>query len=222
MKNLKETSVYVMVSNELINTRRYGWNDQCTDIIIESTFSAFASFLGMVKNKDVTTAVVIKDIYGEFSFGAFVQFHKSEEEGTDEGSWTLSYTFDKNDIEDNWKVYDFGEDMEVANEFYTVAYTKYHMGFSSQPKDDNNAKPSYLDGIIDQLRVTEGVEVAILLNETEKGVYKVSMRSNNDVNVSEIAVSFGGGGHIKAAGCSISGSVEEITQVLVDKIKKQL
>ena len=81
---------------------------------------------------------------------------------------------------------------------------------------------SDLDGIIDQLRVTEGVEVAILLNETEKGVYKVSMRSNNDVNVSEIAVSFGGGGHIKAAGCSISGSVEEITQILVDKIKKQL
>ena len=141
MKNLKETSLYVMVSNELINTRRYGWNDQCTDIIIESTFSAFASFLGMVKNKDVTTAVVIKDIYGEFSFGAFVQFHKSEEEGTDEGSWTLSYTFDKNDIEDNWKVYGFGEDMEVANAFHTVAYTKYQMGFSSQPKDDNNAKP---------------------------------------------------------------------------------
>ena len=88
--------------------------------------------------------------------------------------------------------------------------------------DENNAKPSDLDGIIDQLRVTEGVEVAILLNETEKGVYKVSMRSNNDVNVSEIAVSFGGGGHIKAAGCSISGSVEKITRLLVEKIQKQL
>ena len=88
--------------------------------------------------------------------------------------------------------------------------------------DENNAKPSDLDGIIDQLRVTEGVEVAILLNETEKDVYKVSMRSNNDVNVSEIAVSFGGGGHIKAAGCSISGSVEKITELLVDKIEKQL
>ena len=88
--------------------------------------------------------------------------------------------------------------------------------------DKNNAKPSDLDGIIDQLRVTEGVEVAILLNETDKGVYKVSMRSNNDVNVSEIAVSFGGGGHIKAAGCSISGSVEEITRLLVEKIQKQL
>lgn len=141
MKNLKETSLYVMVSNEFINSRHYGWNDQCTDIIIESTFSAFASFLGMVKNKDTTTAVVIKDIYGEFCFGAFVQFHKSEEEGTDEGSWTLNYTFDKNDIEDSWKVYDFAEDMEVANNFYTVAYTKYGMGFATQPKDDNNAKP---------------------------------------------------------------------------------
>lgn len=88
--------------------------------------------------------------------------------------------------------------------------------------DNKGAKPSDLDGIIDQLRVTEGVEVAILLNETEPNVYKVSMRSNGDVNVSEIAVSFGGGGHVKAAGCSISGAVVEITSLLVDKISKQL
>lgn len=88
--------------------------------------------------------------------------------------------------------------------------------------DNKGAKPSDLDGIIDQLRVTEGVEVAILLNETEPNVYKVSMRSNGDVNVSEIAVSFGGGGHVKAAGCSISGTVVEITSLLVDKISKQL
>ena len=88
--------------------------------------------------------------------------------------------------------------------------------------DNKGAKPSDLDGIIDQLRVTEGVEVAILLNETEPNVYKVSMRSNGDVNVSEIAVSFGGGGHVKAAGCSISGTVVEITSLLVDKISKQI
>jgi phosphoesterase RecJ-like protein len=85
----------------------------------------------------------------------------------------------------------------------------------------NKAVPSDLDGVIDQLRVTEGVEVAILLHETSEGEYKVSMRSNNDVNVSEIAVSFGGGGHIKAAGCSIKGDVDSIISSLVEKISKQ-
>ena len=88
--------------------------------------------------------------------------------------------------------------------------------------DENNAKPSDLDGIIDQLRITDGVEVAILLNETDSNVYKVSMRSNNNVNVSEIALSFGGGGHIKAAGCSIEGKVVDVITLLVDKIKEQL
>ena len=88
--------------------------------------------------------------------------------------------------------------------------------------EENNALPSDLDGIIDQLRVTQGVEVAILAHETSENEYKISMRSNNDVNVSEIAGSFGGGGHIKAAGCSIVGDINSIIEELVDKISKQL
>ena len=93
---------------------------------------------------------------------------------------------------------------------------------SKNTMDEHKAKPSDLDGIIDQLRITDGVEVAILLNETDYDVYKVSMRANNHVNVSEIALSFGGGGHVKAAGCSIEGKVVDITTKLVDKIKEQL
>lgn len=93
---------------------------------------------------------------------------------------------------------------------------------SKDTMDESNAKPSDLDGIIDQLRITDGVSVAVLLNETDYDVYKVSMRSNNDVNVSEIALSFGGGGHIKAAGCSIEGKVSDVTSKILEKIKEQL
>jgi len=64
-----------------------------------------------------------------------------------------------------------------------------------------------LDGIVDQLRVTEGVECAIFLYETENHVFKVSMRSNHLVDVSKVAAFFGGGGHVRAAGCTMSGSV---------------
>ena len=59
------------------------------------------------------------------------------------------------------------------------------------------------DGVIDEMRTTEGVEVAILLNERETGEFKVSMRSNDIVDVSRIAGYFGGGGHIRAAGCAL-------------------
>ena len=79
-----------------------------------------------------------------------------------------------------------------------------------------------LDGIIDQLRVTKGVEVAILIHETAEQTYKVSMRSNGHVNVNEICTYFGGGGHIKAAGCSMSGSIHDVINNLTKHIEKQL
>jgi len=79
-----------------------------------------------------------------------------------------------------------------------------------------------LDGIVSQLRNTKGVEVAIFLYETGEKEYKASMRSNSSVNVSRIAVSFGGGGHIKAAGCSMKGTATEIVKALTEQIKIQL
>lgn len=79
-----------------------------------------------------------------------------------------------------------------------------------------------LDGIVDQLRVTDGVEVAIFFYETAPQVYKVSMRANGDVNVAKVAQYFGGGGHIKAAGCTMSGSLHDVINNLSEQIAKQL
>lgn len=79
-----------------------------------------------------------------------------------------------------------------------------------------------MDGIIDQLRLTEGVEVAIFLYETGAQEFKVSMRSQYLVDVSRIAVFFGGGGHIRAAGCTMSGSIHDVINNLSMHIAKQL
>jgi phosphoesterase RecJ-like protein len=84
------------------------------------------------------------------------------------------------------------------------------------------AGPSDLDGIIDEMRTTEGIEVAILLDEREPGEYKVSMRSNDIVDVSVIAKYFGGGGHVKAAGCTIKGDAFDAINNLTEHIEKQL
>lgn len=82
--------------------------------------------------------------------------------------------------------------------------------------------PQDLDGIVSQLRTTEGVEVAIFLYELSPQVYKVSMRSKQYVNVSEIAGFFGGGGHIRAAGCTMQGSMYDVINNLTEHIEKQL
>lgn len=80
-----------------------------------------------------------------------------------------------------------------------------------------------VDGIIDQLRVTEGVDCAVLLYETgNPGEYKVSMRSNSDLDVSRIAAGFGGGGHVKAAGCTMQGELREVLKNVTDAVGRQL
>lgn len=88
--------------------------------------------------------------------------------------------------------------------------------------DFYEAATSDLDGIIDQLRLTKGTEVAIFIYETDRHEFKVSMRSNGEVNVSKIAVYFGGGGHIRAAGCTIHGSVHDVINNLTAHIEAQL
>ena len=59
-----------------------------------------------------------------------------------------------------------------------------------------------LEGLVNYALNVEGVEVGILFKETENGQVKVSMRSSGKADVSAIAQLFGGGGHVRAAGCT--------------------
>lgn len=79
-----------------------------------------------------------------------------------------------------------------------------------------------LDGIIEQLRQTRGVEVAIFLYEVETQKYKVSLRSKTKVDVSKIAAFFGGGGHVRAAGCTMEGTVHDIVNNISMHIEQAL
>ncbi|MDE5754095.1 MAG: bifunctional oligoribonuclease/PAP phosphatase NrnA [Oscillospiraceae bacterium] len=87
---------------------------------------------------------------------------------------------------------------------------------------ENQVHESDLEGLTALSLQPESVEVGITLREREPGVYKVSMRSAKDVNVSAICQQFGGGGHIKAAGCLIRGSREEVTEKLIRAVEKAL
>lgn len=82
--------------------------------------------------------------------------------------------------------------------------------------------PIDLDGIVSQLRMTEGVEVAIFLYETGNLEYKVSLRSKETVDVNEVASYFGGGGHVRAAGVTMKGTFHDIVNNLTLHIDHQL
>ncbi len=81
---------------------------------------------------------------------------------------------------------------------------------------------SDLDGIASQLRNTKGVEVAIFMDEIRPNVYKVSLRSGELVDVSVIAQYFGGGGHKKAAGFTLTGTPYDVINNLSRQIELQL
>ena len=93
---------------------------------------------------------------------------------------------------------------------------------SRQIMESLDAGHEDLEGIIDQLRLTKGTEVAVLVSWNPDGIYKYSMRSIDWVDVSRIAGHFGGGGHIRAAGFSSKDDVETVCGQLIDMVKEQL
>ena len=79
-----------------------------------------------------------------------------------------------------------------------------------------------MDGIVSELRNTCGIEVAALLYERSPGIWKISLRSCDYLDVSAIAGEFGGGGHVRAAGCTIEGDPESTEEALIERIEAAL
>lgn len=71
-------------------------------------------------------------------------------------------------------------------------------------------------------RSIEGVEVGLTLRQQKDGSYKISVRTGHDTNACNIARRLGGGGHPRAAGCEISGNLDNAKQAILDEVKKEL
>lgn len=78
------------------------------------------------------------------------------------------------------------------------------------------------EGIVEFLRDTDTVEVAVLLKERAEGGVRVSLRSKYSFDCSKVALAFNGGGHMKAAGCTVEGSIEDVEKSVLSEIKKQI
>lgn len=90
-------------------------------------------------------------------------------------------------------------------------------------EDEKNtgAMPGDHEGLVEIGRDIEGVEVSIFLREVEGG-YKVSLRSNNYVNVSDVCIAFSGGGHKRAAGCTIFNTLEIAKDAIIHEVAKYI
>lgn len=77
------------------------------------------------------------------------------------------------------------------------------------------------ENFIDTLRTVAEAKVAVLLKQWPKRAYKASLRSKGDVDVAQIAKSLGGGGHERAAGFEMRGSVEEVINAIKERLPRE-
>ena len=85
------------------------------------------------------------------------------------------------------------------------------------------AVKSDLQGIVNQLRIIKGVKIAIFIYEVGPQEQKVSMRSSSDdINVAQVCTYFGGGGHVRAAGCNLSGNFYDVLNAVMERVEPML
>ena len=87
-----------------------------------------------------------------------------------------------------------------------------------------NAKPDEDDGIITQYAFTKGVKVAMLFKELAPNTIKVSFRSRGALDVGQFAqkMSAQGGGHPRAAGCTLTGTMEDVQALIIRALQEEL
>ncbi|MFS0727887.1 DHH family phosphoesterase [Paenibacillus sp. 1P07SE] len=88
--------------------------------------------------------------------------------------------------------------------------------------EETGAAGEDLEGLVNYALNVEGVEVGILYKGTTDGHTKVSFRSAGKIDVAAIAQTFGGGGHVRAAGCRIEGQVPDVISMVVESVRRAL
>jgi phosphoesterase RecJ-like protein len=91
-----------------------------------------------------------------------------------------------------------------------------------QTLDAIGARHEHSENFVDIPRTIQGVDVAILYSEMNAGLFKLSLRSKDRVNVERVARVFGGGGHMNAAACRIEGDFAHVHQRVLDAVRSVL
>lgn len=99
------------------------------------------------------------------------------------------------------------------------------LAWTTLPKalfDELGADEQHSEGIANELLSIKGVSIAAVLRESNQGNVRGSLRSLGNYDVAAAAREFGGGGHVNAAGVSLSGSLEDAEAQLIDALKRCL
>lgn len=93
-----------------------------------------------------------------------------------------------------------------------------YLTITLEAMEKSQANREDMEGLVNYARNIEGVEVGVLFKQIDPTTVKVSLRSNKKVDVSAIAKELGGGGHAKAAGCTVKGSLPEVVKIVKERL----
>jgi bifunctional oligoribonuclease and PAP phosphatase NrnA len=93
------------------------------------------------------------------------------------------------------------------------------MDSSLQMLEENGLGPEATSNLTRLIQDLKDVDTAVYFREESAGQYRISLRSKT-VNVHDIALKYGGGGHLRASGCNLSGSLAEVKNVILDEIRQ--
>ncbi len=129
----------------------------------------------------------------------------------------------------NRKMFDTKSKSRVKMEMMVLNGAEFHfdercmmLAVTRDIQKKTGCSKSDMEGVASMSRSVEGVLVGVAIKETEKDVFKISLRTYEPLDASEICKKLGGGGHKAAAGCTVEGSLKETKAAILGAIKEAL
>ncbi|MBQ8378701.1 MAG: bifunctional oligoribonuclease/PAP phosphatase NrnA [Oscillospiraceae bacterium] len=94
------------------------------------------------------------------------------------------------------------------------------MIITTQMMEESGIEPAEFEGLASIPLQVEGVEMGITVKQRHENVYKLSVRTTETIDASKFCQQFGGGGHIRAAGCELNGTLDEVKKIIEDNASK--
>ena len=96
------------------------------------------------------------------------------------------------------------------------------MTLTSEIMSHSGVEPAEFDGLASIPLSVEGVDIGITIKQRHENVFKLSVRTTDAIDASAFCKKFGGGGHIRAAGCEIEGSLDEVKRAVLEQVQNVL
>ncbi len=96
------------------------------------------------------------------------------------------------------------------------------LSVTAEMQEKTGCSGTDLEGIAVISRSVEGIKAGVTIKQTKENEYKVSLRTYEPLDASEICKILGGGGHKGAAGASVKGTLDEVKQKVLDAVKQNM